>query len=83
MARDRPASGSNSKRKGKAFGLDVTGSTCLSDGRWSPNNGGTLAVTFVKDGSQYLYFGVGRSTAKQIDSGEDFNALIKGQYDYE
>lgn len=78
-----PKAKPNARRSGKGFALDVDGSTCLADGRWSPNGGGTLAVTFVKTGDQYLYFGVERSTAKQIESGEDFNELIKGQYSYE
>jgi hypothetical protein len=78
-----PKAKPNARRSGKGFALDVTGSACLSDGRWSPNGGGTLAVTFVKGGDQYLYFGVERSTAKQVQSGEDFNELIKGSYPYE
>jgi hypothetical protein len=78
-----PKAKPNAPKSGKGFALDVDGSTCLSDARWSPNGGGTLAVTFVKDGSQYLYFGVERSVAKQVDSGEDFNDLIKGSYSYE
>jgi hypothetical protein len=78
---DRAVRGHNSKRRGKGFALDVTGSTCLEDARWSPS--GTLAVTFVKGGDQYLYFDVPRSVAKQVESGEDFNELIKGGYDYE
>lgn len=78
-----PKAKPNARRSGKGFALDVDGSTCLSDGRWSPNGGGTLAVTFVKGGDQYLYFGVERSVAKQIESGEDFNELIKGNYAYE
>jgi hypothetical protein len=73
----------NSRRSSKGFAIDVSGSTCLADARWSPNNGGTLALTFVRDGSQYLYFGVDCSTAKGIDSGEAFNAEIRGAYDYE
>lgn len=72
-----------SRRSGKGFALDVDGSTCLSDGRWSPSNGGTLAVTFVEGGDQYLYFGVDRATAQSVQSGEDFNDLVKGQFDYE
>lgn len=79
MPRPKP----NARRAGKGFALDVDGSTCLSDARWSPANGGTLAVEFVKGGSQYLYFGVPRKVAKQIDNGEDFNALVKDQYAYE
>jgi hypothetical protein len=78
-----PKAKPNAKRSGKPFALDVSGSTCLADARWSPNGGGTLAVEFLKDGSQYLYFGVPRSVANQIDSGEDFNDQIKGNYPYE
>ncbi len=77
------AAKSNSRRSGRGFALDVSGSKCLSDGRWSPNNGGTLALTFARDGSQYLYFGVDRATAKDVDSGEAFNELIRDQFDYE
>jgi len=64
-----------------SFALDVSGSKCLSDGRY---NGKTkeLAVTFARDGSQYIYQDVPRSVAKQIESGEDFNDLIRDQYDY-
>ena len=73
----------NARKSGKPFSLDVSDSTCLDDARWSPNGGGTLAVTFVKDQSQYLYFGVDRATARQVDNGEDFNDLIKGRFPYE
>lgn len=73
----------NARKPGKGFALDVDGSTCLADARWSPNGGGTLAVEFVKGGDQYLYYGVDRATAKQVTDGEAFNALIKDQYAYE
>ena len=73
----------NSAARGKGFALDVAGSKCMSDARWSPSNGGTLAVTFARDGSQYLYYGVDRSTAKGITSGEALNAEIIGEYDYD
>lgn len=73
----------NAPKSVKSFALDISGSKCMSDARWSPNGGGTLAVTFAKDGSQYLYFGVDRATAKGITDGEALNAEIIGSYDYE
>jgi hypothetical protein len=79
MPKARP----NAKRSGKPFSLDLSESTCLDDARWSPNGGGTLALTFVKNQSQYLFYGVDRATAKQVDSGEAFNDLIRDQYPYD
>jgi hypothetical protein len=73
----------NSRASGKGFAIDVSGSTCLSDARWSPANGGTLALTFVKGDAQYLFYGVGRKTARACDSGEAFNDTIRDQYDYD
>ena len=71
------------KKRSRSLVLDVAGSKCLADARWSSANGGTLAVQFVKGGAQYLYFGVERSIAREINSGEAFNELIKDNYDYE
>lgn len=67
--------------RAKSFSVDVGGSKALYDVRW---NGKTkeLAVTFVKDGSQYVYSDVPKSIAKQIDSGEAFNDLVRDEYDY-
>ena len=81
---DAAVRGHNSKRAGKGFSIDVSGSTCLSDARWSPRNGGTLALSFIGPAAgQWVYYGVDRATAKACDSGEAFNDLIRGKYEYE
>lgn len=65
----------------RGFALDVAGSTCLREGYYNAKSK-TLALTFVQGGSQYIYFDVPRSVARQVESGEDFNDLIRDQFDY-
>ena len=74
--------GSNSKQRGKGFELDCAGK-CLSEGYWSPRDGGTLYLTFARTGDDYIYYGVPRSVAREVTSGEDFNDLIRDVYEYE
>lgn len=76
-----PAKSNKRSSQSKSFELDVAGSTCLREGYYNAKSK-TLALTFVKDGSQYVYFDVPRSVARQVESGEDFNDLIRDQFDY-
>ena len=71
----------NQPSRSRGFALDVAGSTCLREGHYNAKSK-TLALTFVKGGGQYLYFDVPRSIARQVESGEDFNDLIRDQFDY-
>jgi hypothetical protein len=66
-----------SKLRAGSIVLNVDDSSCLSDARWNAKTQ-ELAVTFARTGAQYVYYDVPRSVAKQIDSGEAFNDLIKG-----
>ncbi|HUI12573.1 MAG TPA: KTSC domain-containing protein [Xanthobacteraceae bacterium] len=76
-----PAKAEKQPSRSRSFELDVAGSTCLREGHYNARSK-TLALTFVKSGSQYLYFDVPRSVARQVESGEDFNDLIRDQFDY-
>lgn len=69
--------------KGRSLVLDVAGSECLSDARWNAKTH-QLAVTFARDGSQYVYDGVSRDDALAIedDPGDAMNYLIKPSYPY-
>lgn len=69
-----------SHHKNTTLVLDVAGE-CLSEARWSSRTK-ELAVTFTRTGEQYVYYDVPKSVAKQLDGGEAFNELIRGQYDY-
>jgi hypothetical protein len=83
LAANAPRAKPNARRSSKGFEIDVSGSSALVDARWSPNGGGTLALTFAKKSAEYLFYGVPRKVARQVDSGEDFNSLIRDQYPYD
>jgi hypothetical protein len=77
------ASKSSKARTSKALVLDVSGSECLSDARWNPKTK-ELAVTYARDGAQYIYEGVSRDDALAIndDPGDAMNYVIKPAYPY-